>query len=1156
MSSAATAFLPRSSQPATTITTVDLSKPIANMPAPAGASVPVREIDVKLVMVSLQGLVNGSQPRLYLLDNNQPNHATTLLHDYYRQLGVVASEAQVGADYNQLIGTGPSTGLLATFAASISGLVVIPVKITDDDSERFDYRLNAATNAAGVEKLLIVPESMLAQIQAVLPGKPIAYDMRPSGGIPEMLDPAAAEEWSSQKFLPSQSDEAVANLYFDSSNLFVRDYVIAHAIHTSWWPGRLDEVAPHIHDGASVATTFNRLNTALNAVLLSTPPNIPILGSWQSSSPVCPEVCAPDKPHPCPRVCGLGEYSGVMRGSEYGKFTMGMGFDANYSFHSGVRTVDDDVAMRQSRARARPYAPASTDPGTTYVALTMVDSNDTPAYLQYGFQTLQWGDPFRGRVPVSWSMSVSALDLMPALIRHFYETATANDYFFASVSGLGYSYQLQNIDNVDPDGIPAPFCGYGYEAGGALECPYSAASHSQSPVFADNAAKLNVRMHDMDLDATAFYPINGSWTSGANFEHFIAEQILPGLSHMTTMAVGWSSMNGINATNANTLVGATGLHHALTNTNDESIPFIAGLGSFGYHSLPDDDAVNWMVGQIEAQRLANQHFIHAPGISWKYGPRRFYEVVQKLRARSDKYVFVTLDELDARWRQSTNPNYIPNRDPWGYSATPQWCSRPGSMLVRGDVNGDGKDDSICHDTAGYWSTRGTNLTGTELSSLTGWCLGDENRLYAGEWTGDGIVDFMCYRPEDLAWSETGPHPRLLQQSVGVGAYVDRTILKNYVCTDPYVMGDDPYRWLEPARASLNPGQLACYDHWGPNGATELATPESMIDTGFGSTEVWPTTVCGSGRECHLADFSGDHKADLVAFDSTNGSVYVAKSTGNGFLTPVLQTNLPSFCRPGTLPSSNVCETGDIDGDGKDDLVAFLHGTAVDTAAVRVAFANPAGTGFLAPITISTFFCISGQKCRVARLDGNSFADLVAFTNDASALVWASLSHGRSLADHPQLWHSFFCTTGQDCELGDVNADGRADLIAFGHPIVWVSLSTNQNAGDAEPWSNFFCPAGQVCRVGDVDHDGKTDVVAFTHDAGGHVWVGAAGGFSPLGGLPLGPNKFFLDPVHWTSSFCSTTEKCLVGDVTGDGAADVVAIATSPSPTVHVARALH
>jgi hypothetical protein len=192
---------------------------------------------------------------------------------------------------------------------------------------------------------------------------------------------------------------------------------------------------------------------------------------------------------------------------------------------------------------------------------------------------------------------------------------------------------------------------------------------------------------------------------------------------------------------------------------------------------------------------------------------------------------------------------------------------------------------------------------------------------------------------------------------------------------------------------------------------------------------------------------------------------------------------------------------------------------------------------------------------VAEIEGLGRADVVAFTNDSSALVWASLSQGRTLKA-PQLWHSFFCTTGQDCDLGDVDGDGRADLIAFGHPQVWVSLSSKTGAGTAAIWSNFFCLTGQVCRVADVDHDQKVDLLAFTHDAAPVVWVGASAGYTPLGGFPLGPNHFFLEPVLWSPSFCGSGERCLVGDVTGDGAADAVSLGASPTNTIHVARALH
>src|SRR5262245_47618808 len=78
-----TRYLPQSAPPATTIVTADVRH--------GGI-----DIDIKLATVSLQGLVNASVPRLYVLGDPDPNFAHTWLLDYYRKIGVVTSETRVG----------------------------------------------------------------------------------------------------------------------------------------------------------------------------------------------------------------------------------------------------------------------------------------------------------------------------------------------------------------------------------------------------------------------------------------------------------------------------------------------------------------------------------------------------------------------------------------------------------------------------------------------------------------------------------------------------------------------------------------------------------------------------------------------------------------------------------------------------------------------------------------------------------------------------------------------------------------------------------------------------------------------------------------------------------------------------------------------------
>lgn len=73
-----------------------------------------------------------------------------------------------------------------------------------------------------------------------------------------------------------------------------------------------------------------------------------------------------------------------------------------------------------------------------YVALC-TSEGDTPK-MAVSVQGGAWLDPKRGTVPVNWGMNPLHLELFPAIMEFYWDTATENDYFVGGASGAGYAY--------------------------------------------------------------------------------------------------------------------------------------------------------------------------------------------------------------------------------------------------------------------------------------------------------------------------------------------------------------------------------------------------------------------------------------------------------------------------------------------------------------------------------------------------------------------------------------------------------------------------------------------------------------------------------------------------------------------------------------------
>lgn len=488
--------------------------------------------DEMLFYISVQGVVNQSIPRVYLVIDTEYDAGWL---EWLLERGYVRKVTRVEPGE-----------LVSRFRSEISGAVVY-----DPD---FLASINLATMVAAVNRFVIVSPGI-----AETCGLPVKSDLRG-----RFRDNAKAYSWAVDHLMPHLSKRVLCSYYPLAAQHRIRDYLIQQKVFTFWVVGPEDQ---------SQVGASPREREVIERAFRLTKANSPVIGFWYAGDP------AP----------GISEYEGLVWAGGFGKPTICHDWATNTSIHAAVR-VDPGIF------RQKPSAERSLE-RKTYVAVSVTESGDAPWYWERCMRTT-WGDPNRGKVPISWCLGPATLDIHPAVLEWYYRNATPNDFFFTAMSGATYTMpHCFALNTADPEAVWREF----FEL-------------------------TDLYMRKLDLDAITLH--NDAWLAKTQYEDSaIFRRYANNLPLLRTILADFGRMEDLDP--------ARTVHRTSRN-----VTVFHCLNRWDIKGDPGE----WLAEQIRKNTPPGKPgFMHVMALSWTFTPTHILKAKEIL---GESYRFVTVRELD------------------------------------------------------------------------------------------------------------------------------------------------------------------------------------------------------------------------------------------------------------------------------------------------------------------------------------------------------------------------------------------------------------------------------------------------------------------------------------------------------------------------------
>lgn len=321
-----------------------------------------------------------------------------------------------------------------------------------------------------------------------------------------------------------------------------------------------------------------------------------------------------------------------------------------------------------------------------------------------------------------------------------------------------------------------------------------------------------------------------------------------------------------------------------------------------------------------------------------------------------------------------------------------------------------------------------------------------------------------------------------------------------------------------------------YTPYQPNAAA-LSNLGGLGDScsSYGNRNFWVFHNAWFGTTQGIPASSPNVAARILALRD-DGTLLAYPTNGRGTWLP------PVVMATGLAPATRIIGAGDIDGDGTRDVLTL------DTAGSLVRYSIDAVGALNTAVTVAGGWSSANLVLSPGDFNGDGSVDLL--SRDVAGDLWLHANNGRGVfAPGVRVgngWGGFDTIVG----AGDFSGDGLADVIARvpdGRLFLYLGNGRGSWLGARTIGWGWNGLTG-IAIPGDVNGDGTVDVVARTATGALIVYPGDGRG-SWRAAYQLGPgwNAMVALAGPGAPALRPFTEQPGAGDLTGDGARDVLAL---------------